>query len=152
MNFASNFLSPNFTWAEATVTDTRIPNVPNDTQAQAIRTTAVKMEMIRAILGHRGVTINSWFRSHTVNVAVGGSETSSHLIGSAVDFSCNSFGTPLEICEFLAQRQWVELLQIDQLILYKGRVHIGFRSNPRKQFLTKAADGTYPIGFRPEKL
>ncbi|MDT0307784.1 D-Ala-D-Ala carboxypeptidase family metallohydrolase [Streptomyces sp. DSM 44917] len=67
-----------------------------------------KLEALRHALGDRAITVSSGFRSYACNSAAGGSSTSRHLYGDAVDLT----GTP-SLCA-LAQRAryhgWREIL------------------------------------------
>lgn len=74
----------NFTWAEATKGGKRIP-VSRDVTYGIIRVARV-MEEVRARMGNRAITINSWYRDPATNRAVGGARYSRHLSGDAVDF------------------------------------------------------------------
>lgn len=117
-------LSPNFSWAEATVTSTGLPNIPTPEEQARIRNTAQEMQIVRAVLKRRPIKINSWFRSPQVNAKVGGSKTSEHAVGAAVDFVCPSFGTPYEICQSLIAA--AHILNYNQLIYEQTWVHISF--------------------------
>jgi hypothetical protein len=78
-------LSPHFTFAELTATDTGLPNVPNVDQERRLRYLAnYTLEPVRAIWAV-SIKINSGFRSPAVNAAVKGSPTSAHLRGDAAD-------------------------------------------------------------------
>jgi zinc D-Ala-D-Ala carboxypeptidase len=68
-----------------------------------------------------------------VNRAVGGSRTSAHRTGHAVDFVCPAFGTPAQVAAHLAKH----LTNFDQLIEeFGGWVHVGFGPGQRGQLLT----------------
>jgi hypothetical protein len=88
---------------------------------------------VRELLKHP-VLVNSWYRSPQVNWNVGGSKTSQHVKGEAVDFRCPGFGTPLEVCRFLSEH--LAELGIDQLIYEVTWVHVSFSARPRHQALT----------------
>lgn len=76
------------------------------------------------------------FRSPEVNKGVGGSKTSDHMIGAAVDIRIS--GIPL-----LDLAKWIaDNLEFDQLILEPNWVHISYKhNNNRKQVLSKAKIG-----------
>ena len=91
------------------------------------------MEHVRTLLGDRPISVLSGYRSPEVNKAVGGSPTSAHRTGHAVDFICPSFGTPAQVAAFLAKN----LKDFDQIIEeFDQWVHIGFGPGKRKQLLT----------------
>lgn len=134
-------LTPHFTLAEATVTNTGIPNIPTEAQRERITHTAHQMEIVRAVLGRKPITVTSWFRSDAVNLAAGGSSTSEHKDGAAVDFKCSAYGSPLEICRALLSIAHV--VNYNQLILEPSWVHISFPPDGvtgKKEVLTKKAD------------
>ncbi|MEO0538783.1 MAG: D-Ala-D-Ala carboxypeptidase family metallohydrolase [Cyanobacteria bacterium P01_A01_bin.123] len=74
----------NFTWGEATHGGDRIP-VNADVVNGMIRIAKV-MQDVRALLGDRPITVNSWYRDPVTNQRVGGASRSRHLSGDAVDF------------------------------------------------------------------
>jgi zinc D-Ala-D-Ala carboxypeptidase len=77
-------LSKNFTLEELTVTNTGLPNVPNDEEIKQLTLLATTvLQPIRDVLGP--VIINSGFRGEAVNAAVGGVLTSQHRLGQAAD-------------------------------------------------------------------
>lgn len=118
-------LSHHFTWKEATKTSTGLPNTPvNQEHIDRISYTALQMEIVRAVLGRRPITVNSWYRSPAVNKAVGGVPTSEHAAGAAVDFTCSSYGTPYQICQSLIHNS--HILNYNQLIYEGAWVHISF--------------------------
>jgi len=126
----TEMLSPHFTLDEFLVSQTAsregIDNTPTPEHKENLKRTAEVMESVRRLLGDQPITVLSGYRSVALNDAVGGSATSAHCFGLACDFTCPGFGTPHEICLFLAEH--VELLDIDQLIDEyppTGWVHIG---------------------------
>lgn len=123
-----------------------IANTPDAPALENLRKTAAVMEKVRSMLGNKPIIISSGFRSPALNVAVGGSTSSAHMYGLAVDFVCPGFGPPLEICKFLQPH--MELLGIDQLIHeFSSWVHLGLAADrPRHQALTIDVNGTRP-GF-----
>ena len=137
-------LSPHFSLAELTTTRQReLKNTPPAKIVAVLRQTAARMEDVRRLLGDHPITVNSGYRSQAVNAAVGGSKTSDHRTGHAVDFTCRSFGDPRRICRILASTD----LPFDQLIDEGTWVHISFSPRNRRQVLTKAGRG-YVEGLR----
>ena len=95
--------------------------------------TADRMEKVRALLGDKPITVLSGYRSPAVNKAVGGSKTSAHMTGHAVDFICPRFGTPAQVAAHLAKH----LTGFDQIIEEFGEwVHVGFGPGKRRELLT----------------
>ena len=115
-------------------------NNPPSPERKNLQRMAETMEKVRGILGHP-VLISSGYRSPTVNKAVGGTKTSAHTHGLAVDFTCPGFGTPLEICKALEPH--MDKLGIDQLIHeFDTGVHLGLRAAPPRHLaLTIDNDG-----------
>jgi zinc D-Ala-D-Ala carboxypeptidase len=139
-------LTPHFTLEEFTDSQTAarkgIPNVPKGQDLENVHRTAEVMEKVRTLLGDKPILISSGYRSPQVNAAVGGSKSSAHMSGLAVDFSCPGFGTPLAICKHLHSH--MKALGIDQLIHeYNSWVHLGLTGGaPRHQALTIDNRGT----------
>lgn len=123
-------LTPHFTCDETTHSDKAdelgIDNTPTEKSIIAnIMKTASLMEVVRELLGGP-VSINSWYRCRELNVRVGGSATSAHTLGLAVDFVCPEFGSPEEIVCYLSELEYA--LGFDQLICeYDLWVHIGWQ-------------------------
>jgi Peptidase M15 len=121
-------LSTYFSWAEANITNHRgVDNtIPNDLRL-AIKNTAQKMDIIRRLLS-APIIVSSWYRSPTLNKLVGGSKTSQHMKGEAVDFICPGFGEPKDVCKHLVN--FTKEINFDQLILEHSWVHISFNALP----------------------
>lgn len=129
-------LSAHFALEELTVSAAAarlgLNNAPPPPVRATLEATAARMEQVRALLGNKPIIVLSGYRSPAVNKAVGGSATSAHRIGHAVDFICPGFGTPAEVARHLA----VNLKAFDQLIEEFGQwVHIGFGPGARRQYL-----------------
>ncbi len=87
-------LSEHMTLGELTKTSTGLPNIPNEEQLNNLRRVCRWLERLRQRWndiygdGDDPLVINSGFRSPEVNKAVGGSPTSNHANGCAVDIRC----------------------------------------------------------------
>ena len=142
-------ITDHFTLEEVlTTTHTDIVNRLPQEVFPTIVHTAQRMEIVRALLGNNPIKVNSWYRSKLLNKRVGGSKRSQHLAGEAVDFTCESFGTPYEICQKLILHK--QKLWIDQLIYEGSWVHISFVSPPRVprlEVLTYMVDESYRNGL-----
>ena len=128
-------LSDHFTLAEATLSQTAtrigIDNTPDEGTIHNMRLASAGMEQVRYFLGH-SINVNSWFRCLRLNRAIGSKDSSAHVQGWAIDFTCPAFGTPLEICkEIIASG-----IEFDQLIYEGTWVHISFHPAMRGQVLT----------------
>ncbi len=140
-------LTEHFTLEEFTDSQTAarkgVDNAPpeHSQERRNIQRTAETLERVRTILGDKPILISSGYRSRAVNEAVGGSKTSAHVHGLAVDFTCPEFGTPVEICKALEPR--MKDLGIDQLIHeYRNWVHLGLSAGkPREMALTIDTSG-----------
>ena len=135
-------LSENFTLSEYTKSQTAerkgIDNTPGEVHLE--RAQALFENVVQPGRDNFGVTIiNSGYRGPDLNYAIGGSNTSQHCKGEAVDIECP--GTPnYDVAK------WIEdNLDFDQLILefYKpgipdsGWVHVSYKEEGnRKSVLT----------------
>lgn len=144
-------LTPHFSLEELTRSSTAarlgIDNTPSEEVLHNLQETAERMEILRKLLGvySSPIYVDSGYRSPELNKAVGGSKTSAHLTGLAVDFVCPSVGTPKEIVQVLARSG----LQFDQLIQEGTWVHVSFDPRMRGQVLTArfgASGVTYTVG------
>lgn len=121
-------ISRYFTMGEAIHSNTaikkKIKNFPNWEERTNIRYTAKRLDEVRKILG-RPVIVSSWFRNKKLNKAVGGSSSSSHRKGMAVDIILKKGQAGKR--EF--NKIKANLKSFDQLIYYtkRGHLHIGFK-------------------------
>lgn len=103
--------------------------------------TAEMMEHVRALLDGEPIKVTSWFRCSDLNAAIGGSKTSRHMEGLAVDWKHSALDLR-DAFEDLAASQ----LPFDQLILEgtkdgAGWIHIGLSTGkPRRQVLRAEGD------------
>jgi putative chitinase len=132
-------ITPHFTVNEALVGTTlqAVPAgfVPN------VRAAADGMERIRQQLGRVPITATSWYRTPEKNEAVGGSETSAHLQGYAVDFTVKGM-TAKQVAAALSSH--LVALGIDQLIEYPTHIHVSFDPRRRAQMLAKVGARLVP--------
>jgi len=138
-------LSKYFALSELTVSETAarrgLKNIPFGKQLENLKQTAERMDAIREGLG-KPIIVTSGYRSPEVNAAIGGSRTSAHCHGLAVDFTCPGYGNPLAVAKAILASG----IEFDQLIHEFGAwVHIGFAEPgkpSRKQTLTINKRGT----------
>lgn len=128
-------LSPHFSLVEMTRSNTAarfgVPNVPTGTALENLKLTASIMEHVREVCGNRPITVSSGFRSSRVNTLVGGSASSDHCKGLAVDFNVSG----LSVAQVVALIRNSDV-EFDQLIDEFGQwVHIGFGARNRRQIL-----------------
>lgn len=125
-------ISRHFTFYEATNSSSAkkygVKNYPSRGDFKNIKYTASRMEKIRDIVGEP-LTINSWYRSPNLNRVIGGSKTSAHRDGLAVDFAIR--GNARIAFDRIKRSGY----SFDQMIYYKKRnyVHISFRKNKRNE-------------------
>ena len=114
-----------------TATRRGLDNTPTNEHLNNLKKLAV--EIFQPIRDKFGVAIgiSSGYRSHDLNVAIGGSKTSQHSIGEALDLDADIFGklTNSDIFNFIKDG-----LDFDQLIWEFGNdlnpdwVHVSFKS------------------------
>ena len=140
-------LSKNFTLAELTKSETAIrrgiDNTPNDEALNNLKTLC-NMVLQKVRNSHGVVVVTSGYRSPELNKAIGGSTTSDHCKGLAVDFEVPGLDN-----KQLAL--WIQdNLTFKQLILEfytegepnSGWVHCSFEEgNNKNQVLTATKDG-----------
>lgn len=134
-----------FTYEEMTISQTAarrgISNDPTGKALTNLKFTANMMTHVRSLLGNKPIIVSSGYRGPEVNKLVGGSNTSAHTLGWAVDFTCPGFGTPLEVAKAIAASDLMK--SVDQLIHeYEKWVHISWDPRNRKQLLTINSSGT----------
>lgn len=130
-------ISKHISYEEATVSPTairlKINNTPNASALKRMKLVAEKcFEPLRLWYG-KPIRVNSFYRSGQLNKAVGGSATSQHVKGEAIDISAGSKVENKKLHDWLAQN-----VEFDQLINeYQFTwVHISFSEGKnRKQKL-----------------
>lgn len=150
-------LSTNFTLQEFTKSQTAlrqgIDNTPDDEHLENAK--ELFENIVQQVRDNFGVTvINSGYRGPALNEAVGGSATSQHCKGEAVDIECP--GTPT-----YDVAKWIEEnLEFDQLILEfytpgipdSGWVHVSYNAeNNRKSVLTAMKENGKTI-YKPNLI
>ena len=143
-------LTEHFTLEEMTTSTTAkklgLPNTPTAEHIENMRYCCEKiLEPVRAHFG-KAVTINSSYRSPAVNKAVGGSTTSQHVNGQAIDFEIQGISNKV-VADWVADN-----LEFDQVILEfyvegdknSGWVHTSIKKEGgnRKQKLIAKKDGS----------
>lgn len=139
-------LSEHFSLEEMVASQTAsrlgLDNTPPADVIENMKRAASHMEEVRALLGH-SIVVSSGYRSPAVNQAVGGTETSAHCQGWAIDFICPGLGTPYQV----AQKIYGAAVRFDQLIMEHTWVHISFDPRLRHQPLTLRHGGGYDPGI-----
>lgn len=140
-----NNISEYITYTEATKSDTAIKNgIKNN--PNAIQLTAMKavgknvFDKVRIFVGN-AVHISSFFRSVALNKKIGGSATSQHCLGEAIDIDCDRYGgkTNKEIFDYIKDN-----LDFDQLIWEFGTkdnpdwVHVSYSTVKNRKNILRA--------------
>ena len=132
-------ISDNITYAEAIHSETAkrkgIDNTPNPTQIEAMKLVAEKVfQPLRKWVGGP-IKVNSFFRSADLNEAIGGSKTSQHCKGQAIDID-DTFGHAINAVMY----RWIkENLDFDQMIWEFGDdknpnwVHVSYVSEDKNR-------------------
>ena len=128
-------LSEHFSLRELCKTKTGIENVPNEEQVNnlkrvcrwleelRLRYNLNKKEKIKNKDEEEPIIINSGFRSAEVNKAVGGSPSSNHLTGCAVDIRCIGIEQALRYAAILLDIADLNREDYDELLVeQKGSV------------------------------
>ena len=127
-------ISPNITYAEAIHSQTAkrkgIDNTPTAKQVEVMKLTAEKIfQPLREWVGGP-IKVNSFFRSAELNKAIGGSKTSQHCKGQAIDIDdVYKYKTNAEMYHWIKEN-----LNFDQMIWEFGTdmnpnwVHISYVS------------------------
>jgi zinc D-Ala-D-Ala carboxypeptidase len=136
-------ISKHITYKEATLSQTAsrlgLKNDPDDTQLAAMKLIAEKVfEPVRAFI-NKPIIVSSFFRSPMVNIRVGGSGTSQHCKGEAMDLTMpNKIGNR-KIYEFIRDN-----LVFDQLIYEFGTdqepawVHVSYKEKGNRRQILRA--------------
>jgi len=130
-------ISKYITLAEATTSQTavrkNIANIPNAQQLESMKLVAVNVfDKVREHFG-KPIRVSSFFRSLLLNNAVGGSKTSQHVKGEAIDMQGMDGITNEQIFNYIKDN-----LDFDQLIneYNFSWVHVSYKkSGNRKQVL-----------------
>ncbi len=121
-------LSEHFSLKEMTKTKTGMMNVPDEVQVRNLKRLCQWLEMLRDDWNNRygdaeddedPIIINSAFRSEKVNKAVGGSPTSNHLTGCAVDIRVYGLEQLLRYAVILLDISDESQEKFDELLLEK---------------------------------
>jgi hypothetical protein len=129
-------ISEHITYIEATQSPTAlrfgINNIPTEYQLFAMRIVAhTCFEPLRIWYG-KPIKINSFFRNTLLNEKVGGSKTSSHCKGEAIDISAGSKAENKKLFDWCKKN-----LVFDQLINEYDYtwVHISFRQGDNRNMI-----------------
>lgn len=133
-------LSEHFKEIEFTRSDTAAKQgIDNTIQSPVYRENLIVLasflEQVRTLYG-AAINISSGYRCPDLNKAVGGVDTSQHVIGEAADCRVND---PVKLFKLLRSSD----LQFDQIILYPTFVHVSHtrhRANRRQVLYAKGVE------------
>jgi hypothetical protein len=111
MEMISNHISYYEATHSPTATEKGLNNEPNLTQLKAMRLVAVKCFEPLRMWANVPLSINSFFRGEALNKAIGGSLTSQHCKGEAIDIDGKGKISNAKIFHFLKENT-----EFDQLI------------------------------------
>lgn len=134
-----NNISEHITYNEAIRTSHNVDNTPNETQLNAMKLVAVNcFEPMRQYYG-KPMKINSFFRGPKVNQLVGGSSTSQHPKGEAIDTTTGNKIDNKAVFEWARHN-----IAFDQLIYEFGDesgpdwIHVSFSATSNRKQVLKA--------------
>lgn len=138
-------LSPHFTLEEAIASQTAaragISNDPTLDVTQNMKKAAAGMEQVRAELNQNLIYVSSWFRCLELNRLLGSKDTSAHVSGFAIDFTCPTYSD----VDGVIRKIIASKIQYQQIIReYDRWVHIAFNGVAR-QALIIDNKGTRPF-------
>lgn len=147
MRLSDNFWLSEFTRSQ-TASRKGIDNIPDQEAIDNLQNLCYNcLQKIRDHFG-KAIRISSGYRSPELNVAIGGSKTSSHCRGEAADFEI--YG----ISNFKLAEWCMNNLEFDQLILEypgddlnDGWIHISYKSakHNRNQVLTATRENSKTV-------
>lgn len=138
MAYLSEQLTKNFHLSELLISQTAtrlgIDNTPTPHHKDNLMQSCENLwQPTRDLLGVP-MLVSSGYRCPMLNVAVGGSTTSAHPHGRAIDFIAPKFGTPRQIVAFLVKEFKEQGIKFDQIILEFDRwIHLGYKSPTGEQ-------------------
>lgn len=139
---ATKKISKHISYQEATHSNTAtrrgIKNIPNDVELKAMKTLAERVFEPLRVHFNEPIKINSFFRSTALNKQIGGSKTSQHCTGEAIDLDALNGITNKQLYDYIKNN-----LEFDQLIWEFGTdknpdwVHVSYTTTKtnRKQLL-----------------
>lgn len=143
-------MSQHFSLDEFTASQTAsrkgIDNTPPADIVANLRLLAATLEHVRSLLDNHAIRISSAYRCLALNRAVGSSDTSAHVQGYAVDFTCPGFGAPQAVANKIAESP----IKFDQLIYEGTWIHMSVDPRNRRELLTahfKNSKASYTKGI-----
>lgn len=138
----AGYVTEHFSMSELTHSNTAvsrgISNVPSAEHKQNLIDAAINLfQPVRELLA-APMIVSSGYRSPAVNRAVGGSSTSAHSLGYAIDFIAPRYGDTTKIAKFLIEQFTTKGIKFDQLILEfpdspNSWIHLGYKNGAGQQ-------------------
>lgn len=126
-------ISPHFTLAELTATQTGLPNTPSNDQVCNLAVLVhYVLEPLRLYMGEP-IIITSGYRSAAVNKAVGGVANSQHLTGCAADIRVGTQLRGMRMFNYLRGLHYVDQCLFEHAGSAKW-LHVSFSWQPRHLF------------------
>lgn len=144
-------ISENISFTEATKSQTAqrrgIDNTPSEEVLANMRLVAEKcFQPLRKMYGEP-IGISSFYRSKELNKAIGGSATSDHCLGRAIDIDADIYNNGITNAMIF---DWLrENVEFDQLIWEYGTdqnpawVHVSYREGENRGMVLKATKSGY---------
>ncbi len=135
MNLSQHFTLQEMESSQTAVRNGIINNADTRQISALIKLCLNILEPLRTLVG-KPINVQSGFRNPTVNSLVGGSPTSQHMKGEAVDINIEGM-TPSELFELIRN----SVLPYDQLIdEFSSWVHVSYRTVQRRQAMLARKD------------
>ncbi len=130
-------ISKHITYKEATNSPTAvnrgIQNIPNPIELECMRLVAELVFEPLRVWYAKPIKVNSFFRNEALNKAVGGSKTSQHRFGKAIDIDAGSVAENKKLFNYIKEN-----LNFDQVINEHNFswIHVSYnKGNNRNQVL-----------------
>lgn len=130
-----------------TATRNRIRNEPNEEELAAMKMLAKKVFEPLRVHFDTPIRVNSFFRSSALNKRIGGSTTSQHCKGEAIDIDATGDVTNKQLFDYIKDN-----LEFDQLIWEFGTtkepdwIHVSFTTaKPNRNRILKAVKDGNPV-------
>ena len=136
--YVDYLVTPNFWFSELISSNTadrnHINNYPDKESEKNLIDSCKNLFQPTRNLLNKPILISCAYRNPEVNKLVGGSNTSAHKFGYAMDFKCPGFGSPYQIVDFLQKELVKNNIKFDQIICeFNSWVHIAWKSPTGKQ-------------------
>lgn len=133
MNKTPRYFSLEEFLTSSTARQKSIENLPDWETVEHLLELALFLDELREAWGS-GINVTSGYRNKALNKAVGGVESSVHMLGYAADI-VPANGKFTEFAKFV--ENWVKNKKVDQVIIESSKksrwIHVGLYNNKRQQ-------------------